>query len=296
MKLVTFSAPDTDPHVGVLIDEDTRVVDLTAAGDARHATMQGLIEAGPDALDAARELVDGRSRPREEVTLLAPVPRPIQIRDCLCFEEHLKNVLARRGIDEIPPIYYEQPIYYKANRFSCVGDRADVIWPRFAEILDYELEFAAWIGTGGTDLSAEEAESHIFGYSIFNDVTARDAQFKEMQGTLGPAKGKDFDTGNVLGPCIVTADAVDPHNLVMISRINGEELTRGSSSTMTWTLGQVIAHVTQSETIYPGEVFGSGTVGNGCGAEHGHMLAPGDVVELEIEGIGVLTNRVVRRD
>jgi 2-keto-4-pentenoate hydratase/2-oxohepta-3-ene-1,7-dioic acid hydratase in catechol pathway len=295
MKLVTFSAPDTDQHVGVLIDEDTRVVDLTVAGDARHATMQGLIEAGPDALDAARQLADGPSRPCEELTLLPPVPRPIQIRDCLCFEEHLINVLARRGIDEIPPIYYEQPIYYKANRFACIGDGADIIWPHYADILDYELEFAAWIGTGGTDLSAEEAESHIFGYSIFNDLSARDAQFKEMQGRLGPAKGKDFNTGNVLGPCIVTADAVDSHNLVMIARINGEEFSRGSSSTMTWKLGQVIAHVTQSETIYPGEVFGSGTVGNGCGAEHGRLLQPGDVIELEIEGIGVLTNRVVKQ-
>jgi 2-keto-4-pentenoate hydratase/2-oxohepta-3-ene-1,7-dioic acid hydratase in catechol pathway len=290
--------------VGALVDADARVADLTASGEPSLTSMQALIDAGPDGLAAARAAADGPAHALEEVTLLAPVPVPAQIRDCLCFEEHLANcyavVRAQNGAADddprfqIPAVFYQQPIYYKANRFACIGTGADIEWPRYGEMLDYELELACWIGRHARGIAEADAEDVIFGYSIFNDVTARDAQLAEMAGGLGPAKGKDFDTANVLGPCIVTADALDVSDLAMVTRVNGEEVARGSTATRTWTFPQVIAHISQSETLHPGEVLGSGTVGWGCGLERGVLLAPGDLIELEIEGIGVLRNRIVK--
>jgi 2-keto-4-pentenoate hydratase/2-oxohepta-3-ene-1,7-dioic acid hydratase in catechol pathway len=154
---------------------------------------------------------------------------------------------------------------------------------------------AVIIGRRGTDIPEERAREYIFGYTILNDFSARDIQGEEMSVGLGPAKGKDFRTGTVLGPWIVTADELtDPYNLRMTVRVNGEVWSEGHSGTIYWRFEQMIAHASRSETLYPGEVFGSGTVGRGCGLELGRWLKPGDVVELEIEGIGVLRNRVVR--
>jgi 2-keto-4-pentenoate hydratase/2-oxohepta-3-ene-1,7-dioic acid hydratase in catechol pathway len=216
------------------------------------------------------------------------------------FEEHLKNSFARAGemtgrTFEIPSVWYEQPIYYKANRFSVVGPDADVCWPAYSQIMDYELELACVIGREGVDIPREEASRYIFGFTIFNDASARDAQMREMAGQLGPAKGKDFDTGNVFGPWVVTADEIgDPYNLTMVARVNGEEWSRGYSSTMHHRFEDMIAFISQSETLHPGEIIGSGTVGHGCGLELGRFLQAGDVVELEIERIGVLRNRFVK--
>jgi 2-keto-4-pentenoate hydratase/2-oxohepta-3-ene-1,7-dioic acid hydratase in catechol pathway len=126
-------------------------------------------------------------------------------------------------------------------------------------------------------------------------VSARDAQATEMEGQLGPAKGKDFDTGNVLGPWLVTADEIgDPYDLTMVARVNGEEWSRGHSGTMHHRFEDIIAFVSRSETLHPGEILGSGTVGGGCGLELGRFLDPGDVVELEVERIGVLRNRIIK--
>ena len=200
--------------------------------------MQSLIEGGPLALDLARRALEhvaadeapGTWVERKAVRLLAPLPQPVQMRDFLCFEQHLKQsfqssmelvaaqapepeqtlkALQASGRFDVPQIWYEIPIYYKCNRFSVVGPDHDVRWPGYANLLDYELELAAVIGTRGVDIPAEKARNHIFGFTIFNDVSARDYQTREMQGMLGPAKGKDFDTGNVLGPCIATADEID---------------------------------------------------------------------------------------
>jgi 2-keto-4-pentenoate hydratase/2-oxohepta-3-ene-1,7-dioic acid hydratase in catechol pathway len=206
----------------------------------------------------------------------------------------MRRQVEERGMFAVPEVWYRQPIYYKGNRFSCSGHGDDIPWPAFASLLDFELEFGAWIGKPGKDIAREDAREHIFGYSVFDDFTARDAQLAEMPGQLGPAKSKDFDGANAIGPCIVTADAIDPYALAMIVRVNGEELSRGSSSTMHWRFEDVIAHASASETLHPGEFLGSGTVGNGCGLELGRFLEPGDVVELEVEGIGVLRNRLVK--
>ena len=175
-----------------------------------------------------------------------------------------------------------------------IGPGADVIWPAYAELLDYEMEFGFFIGKAGRDIAVENARHHIFGYSIFNDISARDTQSVEMPGGLGPSKSKDFDTGNIIGPCIVTADEIDPYDLDMIVRVNGKERSRGSSSTMHWTFEDLITHISRSETLHPGEFIAAGTVGGGSGLELQRYLEPGDVVELEVQGIGVLKNRIVR--
>lgn len=287
------------------LDDDTlldleRAAELAGGASETFRTMQSLIEAGDDGLERAGDLLARADRsatiPVGEVTFLPPL-MPVQYRDCLVFEEHLFNCLKAFGQDDpqLPPVWYEQPIYYKGNRMSFIGHGADVIWPAYAEFLDVELELAIVVGKKGKDIAPERAADHIFGYSILNDVSARDAQMREMPGQLGPAKGKDFDTGNILGPWILTADEVaHPVALDMQLRVNGERWGGGNSSSMQHDFGAILAHISASETLYPGEVIGSGTVGTGCGLELGKRLAPGDVFELEIEKIGLLRNRIVK--
>ena len=322
MRLVTFRGADGADRLGALVENDTAIVDLfRARAEPAFASMLALIEGDDDALAGARKIVAdppaGAVIEAASVTLRTPLPRPPQIRDCLCFEEHLKQaytVLRRnraaaepdpeealkrfeaQGLFRIPEVWYRQPIYYKANRFAVIGTGEDVLWPSYAEVMDYELEFGFFIGKGGKNIPRERAREHIFGYSIFNDISARDAQMIEMPGGLGPGKGKDFDAGNVIGPCIVTADEIDPYDCTMIARINGEEWSRGHSGTIHWTFEDLIAHTSRSETLYPGEFFGSGTVGGGCGLELERYLSDGDVIELEVEGIGVLRNRIIREN
>lgn len=234
------------------------------------------------------------------IRFLAPL-EPRQMRDCMAFEQHLLNAYAqaeaRDGVKrKIPGIWYKQPIYYKTNRFSVAGHQAEVAWPTYSSWMDFELEIAAVIGTRGRDIAPGNALEHIFGYTVFNDFSARDAQLAEMSAQLGPAKGKDFDGGNVLGPWIVTADEVgDPHALAMEVRVNGERWGGGNSSAMYHRWPAILAHISAAETLHPGEVIGSGTVGTGCGLELGRRLADGDVVELTVEKIGTLSNTVRSR-
>jgi 2-keto-4-pentenoate hydratase/2-oxohepta-3-ene-1,7-dioic acid hydratase in catechol pathway len=250
-----------------------------------------------------------------DVHLLAPVPRPASLRDCMTFEEHIVQATRRAALKRLAPAdrllermvgrersvagtlnrtFYKQPVYYKSNTRSVVGPEAEVRIPGYCEIFDYELEWAIVIGVEGADIPAKRAAEHIAGYMIFNDFSARDAQLAEMGGRLGPAKGKDFDTGNAMGPYLVTPDELaDPYDLTMVARVNGAEWSRGTTRDMRWSFEQLIEHVSQSETLYPGDVLGSGTCGGGCGMEHGAFLKAGDVVELEVDGLGVLRNRVV---
>jgi 2-keto-4-pentenoate hydratase/2-oxohepta-3-ene-1,7-dioic acid hydratase in catechol pathway len=310
MKLATFTTASDGPTLGVVVGADSVVCVQAAHELLRGArapeleSMLALIGAGAEALEHTTELA--REAPAEcrrdlgEVRLLAPLPEPPQIRDFLCFEEHLKNSFAQAAKltgeeREIPPVWYQQPIYYKANRFAVSGTEADVVWPSYSQVMDYELELACVIGTGGSDIAREDAAGHVFGFTIFNDASARDAQMIEMGGQLGPAKGKDFDTGNVFGPWIVTAEELgDPYALEMVARVNGEEWSRGNSASMHHRFEDLIAFVSRSETLHPGEILGSGTVGGGCGLEQGRFLSDGDVVELEVQGIGVLRNRFVK--
>jgi 2-keto-4-pentenoate hydratase/2-oxohepta-3-ene-1,7-dioic acid hydratase in catechol pathway len=326
MRLVTAIHAGRE-FTGAWVDADTLVLDLATAArvaglDARpFADMQTLIASGPRTWDIARELVLRSAGdcliPTRECALRAPLPCPAQLRDFLCFEQHLLNAFAaakelicarssdpdatRAELDQsgayaIPAVWYQSPIYYNASRFAVCGHDTDVFWPAYSEVMDFELEFAAVIGKPGHDIRTEDALAHVFGYTVFNDFSARDEQFRAMAGKLGPGKGKDFDNANALGPCIVTADEIgDPYSLTMSARVNGEEWSRGNTSSMFHRFEQVIAHISRSETLHPGEVLGSGTVGTGCGLEQNRYLKSGDVVELEIERIGVLRNRVLRK-
>ncbi|MCZ8294621.1 MAG: fumarylacetoacetate hydrolase family protein [Hylemonella sp.] len=326
MKLATFDLPDGSRHIGAVLDDGQQLVDFSASSKApAMQTMLALIDGGAAALDEARQLLSRAAMVRKvaDIRLAAALPEPRQMRDFLCFEKHFRQARANRYLFtsantgaaaksggpfgaadterdpakvEIPAIWYQEPIYYKCNRFSVIGTGTDIINPSYCKMLDYELEFAAILGKGGVNISREQARSHIFGYCIFNDVSARDQQMREMAGSLGPSKGKDFDTGNVIGPWLVTADEIpDPYKLTMVARVNGEEWSRGNSGEMYHKFEDVLAHVSRDETLYPGEFFGSGTVGSGCGLELGKFLKHGDVVELEVQGLGVLKNRVVFR-
>ena len=322
MKLASFQLGD-QVRIGIVKD-DMRVFDLQAAairnGGAApaFANMLTMIEGGERALDHARALQQRAdtpelSYPLSGVTLLAPVPRPVLIRDFSVFPTHIRQApvgmqkLAARiagkpspditpGPD-VPAIYRSQPIYYRGNHLSVVGHDATVRWPRYSQYMDYELEFGIFLGKGGADIPKSRAREHIFGFSIFNDFSARDAQMIEMRSMLGPAKGKDFDTGNAIGPWIVTADEIpDPYALRMVARVNGVIWSDGDSSAMLHSFEDMIAFASRDETLVPGEFFGSGTMGNGCGLEQDRYLEHGDVVELEVEKIGILRNKVIRQD
>jgi 2-keto-4-pentenoate hydratase/2-oxohepta-3-ene-1,7-dioic acid hydratase in catechol pathway len=324
MRLVTFAASGAQ-RLGALLDKDRRIVDFAAATDAANpafTSMQALIEAGEPALRQAGQVVaDAQKNGRgvvdsKSVRLLAPLPVPVQMRDFLCFEKHLIQAFtqiqrmraatapdpqkALRELDQQggykpPKSWYERPSFYKPSRFAVCGTDQDVAWPAYSKTIDYELEFACVIGRGGRDIPKDKARAHIFGYTIFNDLSARDEQSLEMLNNLGPGKGKDFDNSNPIGPCIVTADEIpDPYALDMIVRVNGEERGRGNSREMHWKYEDCIAFVSRNETIHPGELLCSGTVGNGSGLEIGRYVEPGDVIELEVEKIGVLRTRIAR--
>lgn len=228
----------------------------------------------------------------EEVTLAAPLPNPTSLRDFFGFEEHVRAGFEKRG-EPMPREWYEMPVYYKGAHRSIVGPDADVLWPSFTEKLDYELELAAVIGREGRNVPAGEARAYIAGFTVMNDFSARDIQRREMKVRLGPAKGKDWCTA--IGPVLVTPDEIgDPYALAMTASVNGEVWSRGSSSTLYWKFEAMIEFLTRDDTVFPGDVIGSGTVGGGSGLELDRWLRGGDVVELEIEKIGILRNRVVR--
>lgn len=296
MKLATFASGNIQ-KVGA-VTSDGGLAELSDYPD-----MLAAIEAGLPALQKAKR---GKVHSLKDIRLLAPIPRPPRLRDFLCFELHVRQSRANRylfgmGTERVDPakveiakVWYERPIYYKGNTFSVVGHDAEVHWPSYSRIIDYELEIGLVIGRGGKNVAKKDALSHVFGYTIFNDFSARDEQFIEMQGTLGPAKGKDFDTGNAFGPWITTADEIgDPQNLRMMARVNGETWSDGTSRDMKHGFADVVAYSSLEETLYPGEILGSGTVGGGCGNEQGRFMKHGDVIELEVSGIGVLRNRIV---
>ena len=328
MRLVTYSASGRDGlRLGALVDGDQRIVDLRAAALARgraadaFISMLALIDAGPAALDDARTLADARPDAAlveaDAARLHAPLPNPRRLRDCTCFLQHLRNArevrytrLAAREADpeaafarfkaagalDVPKEWEAAPVYLNSNHLSIIGPGDEAIWPDEARRMDYELEWAVVTGSAGTDIKADRAAKHFFGFTIFNDISARDIQAIEIRtgaGMGGP--GKDFDAGNIMGPCIVTADEIaDPYDQTMTARVNGEEWSRGNTRMMDHRFEDVLAHLSRSQTVHAGEVFGSGTVPTGCGLEHNKYLSDGDTIELEVEKIGVLKNRIVK--
>ncbi len=276
-------------HLAAVVLPDNMLEYLQEGSTARcyaGKVLSGL-QPGEDERDGAKLV-----RAPGEVKLLAPVPNPPSLRDFFAFEDHVKKGFEKRG-ELMPREWYEMPVYYKSGHQNIVGPGQDVLWPSFTQKFDFELELAIVIGKRGTNIKAAEARDYIAGFTVMNDFSARDIQKKEMSVRLGPAKGKDWATG--LGPWLVTPDEIgDPYNLEMTARINGEVWSRGNSRSLFWKFEQMIEFLTLDDTIYPGDVIGSGTVGTGCGLELDRWVKPGDVMELEIEKIGVLRNRVVR--
>ena len=327
MKLVSFEIPT---RIGPLVrigalDATGNVIDLAAAyrqalldegltadaatrisGALLPGNMVAFIESGAhsrEAADHALEWAAGHASDTQEdapfryaldeLQLLPPVPRPPVLRDFMAFETHLQNIYPKLG-RSIPPEWYQMPVYYKGNATSLGAHGQDIAMPSYAEQLDFEFEFALVIGRGGRNIAREQAMQHIYGYMIYNDFSARAIQSREMAVGLGPAKGKDFVGGHVFGPYLVTADEIaDVNNLHLVARVNGEVWCDSNTSTMHWKIPDMVAHASMDEQLVPGEVWGSGTVGNGSGGERGQFLDRGDVVELEVEGLGVLRNQVV---
>lgn len=245
---------------------------------------------------------------REQVRLLAPLPRPVSMRDGYAFRQHVETARRNRGLPMIPE-FDQFPVFYFTNHLAVVGEGDVIVQRKHLERLDYELECAAVIGKEGRNLSAENADEYIIGYMIMNDWSARGLQMQEMKLNLGPAKGKDFATS--LGPYLVTKDELEDrriptpngnqYDLRMEAYLNGERISEGNLKDMSWTFAQILERISYGVTIYPGEVIGSGTVGTGCLLELNgskvfdppRWLQPGDVVELRIERLGALKNTVV---
>ncbi len=281
MRLVTYALGSRE-HVGV--QRDDGVHDAGFDGD-----MVALIAAGPERLaEVERHASSTPALP--DARLRAPL-RPRSLRDFLTFERHLHNVFARLGRD-ISPEWYRVPAYYKGLPDTVIGPDEEIPWPWYSEHLDHELELAAIIGRPGRDIPAERALEHVFGWTIWNDLSARDVQAVELPLNMGPAKAKDWDGSNVLGPCIVTVDEFGAGDARMAVRINGETWGEASSAEMHHTFADLIAYASRAQTLYPGEVLGSGTAPGGSGIELDRRLSEGDLIEMEIEGIGVLRNRV----
>lgn len=293
MKLITFSIPGGEPRPGLL--QGDRVLPLP------FADTLAAIRAGEDGIRVALASHDpGGAAPLPLAALRLHAPlRPSTLRDFYAFEQH---VLAANRIREreIPAEWYQFPVFYFTNPNSIFGPGDEIRRPAYTQALDYELEIAAVIGRPGVNIRAEDADAYIFGFTIFNDWSARDVQRAEMKVGLGPAKGKDFASS--LGPCLVTPDELAEraagrpgvYDLTMTARVNGVERSHGCFKDIHYSFGELIARASQEAWLYPGDVLGSGTVGSGCLLEltggQGPWLQPGDVVELEIEGIGVLQN------
>jgi len=312
MKLVTYVAPTPFGEVDRLgaIDGE-RVVDLSASAEARlrdggasAAAELARALVPPSLLELLRREERGMEEARaalefarttgrcsvalEGVRLRAPLPRPNSIRDFMLVEEHVRN----SGL-AVPPEWYEIPAYWKGNPDAVFGPGDDIRWPPYTEKLDYELEMGLVIGRRAHRVAASDSTAYVAGYTIFNDWSARDIQMREMKIMLGPGVSKDFATS--IGPCLVTPDELgDPKDVQMQTRVNGEVWSSGTVGAMQFAFPELIEHLSQEQTLQPGDILGSGTVGGGCGLELDRWIQPGDRIELEAAGIGVLDNRVVR--
>ncbi|MBL9211839.1 MAG: fumarylacetoacetate hydrolase family protein [Opitutaceae bacterium] len=252
------------------------------------------------------ERIAGWKGPRyreSEFAFLPPVVWPPAFRDFYGFEAHLKVTRARQGLG-MPAAWYEAPIFYFANPTGLCGQDAAIHAPAGSTELDYELELGVIIGHGGRDIPPERAWAHVFGFTIVNDLSARDLQRREMDVGLGSAKGKDFATA--VGPWLVARQdcedriAGETLTLALSARVNGRELSRGNSAALHHTIPRMIAHASRDVELFPGDLIGTGPIGDGSllalGPEkNGGWLKPGDVVELAIERIGVLRTRIAAR-
>lgn len=320
MKLVTYilkNSNQPEQRIGVLTIDEKQIVDLQSASksingkEEKHfQDMIAFLEGGAEARKMAESLLASASDEckvnTEAVQLLAPIPRPRTFRDTLCYEEHVVNgikVAAKFTGKDITtmdpelfkpnPDWYQKIVYYKVNTNSIIGTGVDIAYPEGEALKDYELELAVIIGKEGKNINAKNAMDYVGGYTIMNDCSARMTQVTEnIKGLeMGPMISKDF--ANVLGPCMVTPDSFNPNDAATVVRVNGEVRARNNVGTAYHKIPDVLEHMSTNTTLYPGDVIAMGTVGCGSGIEIGKVLYIDDVIELEIEGIGKISNKVV---
>jgi fumarylacetoacetate (FAA) hydrolase len=292
MKFATVSTLRSSSQPALVIDD--RVHTLP------YPDMPAVMTAGAET--AARR-ASKDSFAFDEVRFHSPI-HPTTLRDGYAFEQHVVTANRNRG-REVPEEWYQFPVFYFTNPNAVFGHEDVIPYPPYTDAMDYELEIAVVIAKGGMNIKPEDAPAHIFGYTIFNDWSARDVQRKEMIVGLGPAKGKDFASS--FGPVIVTHDELADraterlgvYDLSLVARVNSKEFSRGNFKDMYWSFGEIIARASDCVMLNPGDVIGSGTVGTGCLLEltkfQGPWLKEGDVIELEVERIGVLRNTIGKK-
>jgi fumarylacetoacetate (FAA) hydrolase len=317
MKLVSYKTEESE-HLGVFVDG--HIYNLNSCDKLIPDNMNAFLAGGEELMDRAKKISasikGGTLAAKEEIffELLAPVPHPSSCRDGYAFRQHVASARRNRKLDMIPE-FDSYPIFYFTNHNAIQGPGEITCMPDHFEKLDFELEAAVVIGKKGRNISAAEADDYIAGYMIMNDMSARTLQMEEMLLNLGPAKGKDFST--VIGPWLVTPDELEAYkvpakpghvgnayNLSMKCWVNGVEVSSGSVADMDWTFAEIIERCAYGVDILPGDVIGSGTVGTGCFLELNgtgllndpsfkpQWLQEGDVVEMEITGLGRLSNTI----
>lgn len=321
MKLVSYKTEDRE-HLGVYANG--HIYNLNSCDKLIPDDMKAFLEGGEPLMERAKkvneDILKGALSPKEEVfyELLAPVPHPTSCRDGYAFRQHVAAARRNRKVDMIAE-FDQYPIFYFTNHNAIQGPGEIECMPDHFQKLDFELEVAIVIGKKGRNIKAAEADDYIAGYMIMNDMSARTLQMEEMLLNLGPAKGKDFST--VIGPWLVTPDelesykvpAKDGHvgnnyNLKMSCKVNGIEVSSGNMADMDWTFAEIIERCAYGVDVLPGDVIGSGTVGTGCFLELNgtgllndpnykvQWLQPGDHVEMEITGLGALSNTITKAD
>lgn len=319
MKLGRFAVQGLDgpvQRICMVMPEQSRVIDLRAAEVLRQQSrgashgaalryasavfpesMSAAIALGEEFLETATEAAnrcgDDASVPFDGVKW-APACDPSVVRDGLTFMKHIRQFHERMSITPAPALL-QVPGYFKGSPWTVIGHEAEVPWPERAEKMDYELELGWVIGRAAHNITPDTARSHLFGITIFNDFSARDLQANEFAIGMGPTKSKDFAYG--IGPWITTIDEFpNLAGIQMSVRVNGETWGAGDTSEMLWSVEELLAYVSLGDYVQPGDVIGSGTMGNGSALELGRSLNPGDVVELEVAGVGVLRNRMGQRE
>jgi 2-keto-4-pentenoate hydratase/2-oxohepta-3-ene-1,7-dioic acid hydratase in catechol pathway len=325
MKLFTYKSGE-DIKTGVVFNNSIHGVDINTLHLSRTGkesetlrTMQNIIDAGEYALNELRddlafglENIDNLDLlSLDQIEYLPPLPNLRKLRCFSVYEKHMTQSLNAFvsaklgklglflnkifGFAKIPKIFYQKPIYYKGNHTAINSHKSHVNWPTFDEpMLDYELELGVVIGKSGKDIPVSEAKNYIWGYTVFNDFSARKILIEEiLKGPSGPLKGKDFDGSNSFGPWIVTADEIEnPQNLAMKVSVNNVLQGSANTSEMHWSIEECISEASKGETLVVGELISTGAAGNGTGIERWEFLKVGDEVVLEIEGIGYLSNKI----
>jgi fumarylacetoacetate (FAA) hydrolase len=321
MKLVSYKTEDRE-HLGVFVNG--HIYNLNSCNKLIPDDMNAFLQGGDALMERAKQInqdiIGGVLQPKEEIfyEILAPVPHPTSCRDGYAFRQHVAAARRNRKVDMIAE-FDQYPIFYFTNHNAIQGPGEIECMPDHFQKLDFELEVAVVIGKKGRNVKAAEADDYIAGYMIMNDMSARTLQMEEMLLNLGPAKGKDFST--VIGPWLVTPDELEPYkvaakpnhvgnayNLKMTCNVNGIEVSAGNMADMDWTFAEIIERCAYGVDILPGDVIGSGTVGTGCFLELNgtgllndpnykvQWLQAGDTVEMEITGLGSLTNIITKTD